>query len=388
MKNKRKARRQNKNIHLVRNTHLSFAKSRKNVHVSFQFIKATMGESLLIRGVPIQFPYNTYPVQQVMMERVLEAVQEKKDALLESPTGTGKTACLLVAVLAWQNSLRGSPGATDGNNNGEPGAIPRVFYSSRTHSQLQKVIRELGSTSYRPRMTLQGSRNQLCIHPSVEAAKGPLKSAMCRSLVGGGRCSNYEAVAVHVAKKPHVAEVADIEDLVLAGRRDHVCPYYLARERTKTADITFLPYNYLIDPLARRHMSEELNGAVLIFDEAHNLDSVCADASSFELRDADVAECIESIAGWVKHAPSDAAETASSQLPRLQAVLTALQGVSAGDHLGSVLPLCFERSGITMQEANEARTFLFFLFLLLKKNFRLWKFLKIVLLRAPSRVCL
>jgi regulator of telomere elongation helicase 1 len=164
----------------------------------------------------------------------------------------------------------------------------------------KKVIKELGSTAYRPRMTLQGSRNQLCIHPTVEAAKGPLKSAMCRSLVGSGRCSNYEAVAVHISKKLHVAEVTDIEDLVVAGRRDHVCPYYLARERTKTAEITFLPYNYLIDPLARRHMSEELSGAVLIFDEAHNLDSVCAEASSFDLRDADLAESIESIVSWAK----------------------------------------------------------------------------------------
>ena len=301
-----------------------------------------VGESLLIRGVPIQFPYTTYGVQQVMMERVLEAVQEQKDALLESPTGTGKTACLLVAVLAWQQSLRAD----------ESSAVPRVFYSSRTHSQLQKVIRELGSTSYRPRMTLQGSRNQLCIHPTVEAAKGPLKSAMCRSLVGSGRCDNFESVAVHVAKRPHVAEVTDIEDLVAAGRRDHVCPYYLSRERTKTADITFLPYNYLIDPLARRHMAEELNGAVLIFDEAHNLDSVCADASSFDLRDADVAECIESINGWGRVFPEDA-KVAVAQVPRLSALLSCLQGVSSGEHAGMVLPQCFERSGITMQEANE-----------------------------------
>ena len=36
----------------------------------------------------------------------------------------------------------------------------------------------------------------------------------------------------------------------------------------------FMPYNYLIDPSTRRSLSVDLEGAVLIFDEAHNLVSV------------------------------------------------------------------------------------------------------------------
>lgn len=40
------------------------------------------------------------------MTCVIEALQEGKHALLESPTGTGKTLCLLCATLAWRESLK------------------------------------------------------------------------------------------------------------------------------------------------------------------------------------------------------------------------------------------------------------------------------------------
>ncbi len=47
-------------------------------------------QQYLIRGVPIEFPYPAYECQQIYMEKVIQAVQQEQNALLESPTGTGK----------------------------------------------------------------------------------------------------------------------------------------------------------------------------------------------------------------------------------------------------------------------------------------------------------
>lgn len=41
-----------------------------------------------INGVHIKFPFTPYAIQRNYMERVIECLQTKRDAVLESPTGT------------------------------------------------------------------------------------------------------------------------------------------------------------------------------------------------------------------------------------------------------------------------------------------------------------
>ena len=71
--------------------------------------------------------------------------------------------------------------------------------------------------------------------------------------------------------------------MVKLGQRYEVCPYYLSKEIQGSADIVFMPYNYLVDPEVRKNLSISLTDSVLIFDEAHNLEGICGDAASFDL---------------------------------------------------------------------------------------------------------
>jgi Fanconi anemia group J protein len=53
-----------------------------------------------------------------------------------------------------------------------------------------------------------------------------------------------------------------------------ICPYFTARELARESDIVFCPYTYLIDPAIRAAMGVQIEGNILIFDEAHNIEDV------------------------------------------------------------------------------------------------------------------
>lgn len=76
-------------------------------------------------------------------------------------------------------------------------------------------------------------------------------------------------------------DVLDIEELADLGRRNGPCPYYLAREIAETADIVFLPYNYLIDPGQRKNLPVSFTQSIVIFDEGHNIE-VCVNRNVCE----------------------------------------------------------------------------------------------------------
>ena len=64
---------------------------------------------LNIEDVPVEFPFPPYDCQVDYMRNTLQALTSSSNAILESPTGTGKTLCLLCstwcACLAWAGAV-------------------------------------------------------------------------------------------------------------------------------------------------------------------------------------------------------------------------------------------------------------------------------------------
>ncbi|XP_029362912.1 regulator of telomere elongation helicase 1 isoform X2 [Echeneis naucrates] len=302
--------------------------------------------SLSLRGVTVHFPFPPYDCQREYMGKVIECLQTEVNGVLESPTGTGKTLCLLCATLAWRehfkdtisahkiterlggdhmfpNSSWGTTAADD-NTPTHYTDVPKIIYASRTHSQLAQVISELKNTSYRPKVCVLGSREQLCINQEVmRQESNHVKVHMCRAKVSTRSCVFYNNVEERSTDRDLVNSILDVEDLVKFGNKQRACPYYLSRSLKQQADIIFMPYNYLLDPKSCRAHNIELKGAVVIFDEAHNVEKVCEESTSFDLTPYDLASAITAVdkllleqAKEVHHSDSEAfnSESLSSDL--------------------------------------------------------------------------
>lgn len=135
-----------------------------------------------LSGVDVCFPHEPYGVQKVFMAQVVRAIDHNDNALLEAPTGCGKTLSLLCGALAWQASAKAkkaaadqaavekaaaaskaaaahdpivdsqdakheaaekalppSPSKQESEEPEEPIVVPKIYYATRTHSQIAQV---------------------------------------------------------------------------------------------------------------------------------------------------------------------------------------------------------------------------------------------------------
>ncbi|KZV58829.1 Fanconi anemia group J protein [Dorcoceras hygrometricum] len=283
-----------------------------------------------IGGLAVEFPHRPYGSQLAFMNRVISTLDRAQrdghcHALLESPTGTGKTLSLLCSALAWQqnqksknlranlmhSSSRANPEAvSDPINHGggfipetqpsenpelppppaatgakkpKPKLAPTIYYSSRTHAQITQVIREYKKTSYRIPMAVLGSRKHYCTNPYLRGEDNV--DEQCKLLLKNTEDTCPEFKNVHKVKghpslqKGGCHEVHDIEDLVKVGQ------VVKARSMAQDAELVFCPYNYLMNPIIREAMEVDIGGSVIIFDEAHNIEDIARDAGSIDLEE-------------------------------------------------------------------------------------------------------
>ena len=251
-------------------------------------------------GLVVHWPRDMRPSrpQLQLMRHAAAALSAGRHALLESPTGTGKTLALLSTCLATQWARQTARHAAD-----EPYS-QRLVYVSRTHAQLDQVTRELRRLPYRPMMSLLASRERFCLHADVSRADD--KAAACADATHVGKmcCThldraediNYPQAPQHRANYLPGGKLAvyDIEEIVKDNEANHVCPFHATRDlmtgggdekKGWSSALILITYTQLINVCVREASGTErvIDDAIIIVDEAHNLDSDCRDTASIEL---------------------------------------------------------------------------------------------------------
>ncbi|NXM79598.1 DDX11 helicase, partial [Oenanthe oenanthe] len=171
--------------------------------------------------------------------------------------------------------------------------VTKIYYCSRTHSQLSQFVREVQKSPFGKdtRLVSLGSRQNLCVNEEVrrlgalqlindrcmEMQKNKHEKKSDEENEGKKRrvsrtvCPFYSYEQMQFLRDEVLVEVKDIEQLVSLGRETKACPYYGSRFAIPAAQLVVLPYQMLLHEPTRNAAGIKLKDQVVIIDEAHNL---------------------------------------------------------------------------------------------------------------------
>ncbi|KIM87071.1 hypothetical protein PILCRDRAFT_815531 [Piloderma croceum F 1598] len=253
-----------------------------------------------IDNLPIIFPYDRiYPEQYAYMCDLKRTLDATGHCVLEMPSGTGKTVSLLSLIVSYQQF--------------HP-THRKLIYCSRTVPEIEKALTELKRLmEYRiscadtveekeKESNFMGlgltSRKNLCIHPEVsKEKKGKVVDARCRDLTNAAVCEKgrqdpgsvdlcdwHENLGKLDPGSLIPAGIWTLADVLQYGRDNGTCPYFTVRRMMPFVDIIIYSFHYLLDPKVAEQVSKEMSkDAIVVFDEAHNIDNVCIESLSIDL---------------------------------------------------------------------------------------------------------
>nr|XP_020857160.1 ATP-dependent DNA helicase DDX11 isoform X1 [Phascolarctos cinereus]XP_020857161.1 ATP-dependent DNA helicase DDX11 isoform X1 [Phascolarctos cinereus]XP_020857162.1 ATP-dependent DNA helicase DDX11 isoform X1 [Phascolarctos cinereus] len=172
--------------------------------------------------------------------------------------------------------------------------VTKIYYCSRTHSQLIQFVHEVQKSPFgkETRLISLGSRQNLCVNEEVkrlgsvhlindrclemqknkhEKKNKEEEKAKKRKTETRTSCPFYNYEQMQFLRDEVLMEVKDIEQLVALGKEAQACPYYGSRFAIPSAQLVVLPYQMLLHAATRHAAGIKLEGQVVIIDEAHNL---------------------------------------------------------------------------------------------------------------------
>ena len=122
-----------------------------------------------VNDLEIHFQLEPNEEQKQLVHAMLDALFEEQNLVAEVPRGSGASFCTLNAVLGWlyQRSLV-APKAF----------VPRVFFVCRTPAKIpdvpsaHQIVALCKSSVYAPSVAVLGSRDQMCVEPSLSDCSG------------------------------------------------------------------------------------------------------------------------------------------------------------------------------------------------------------------------
>jgi DNA excision repair protein ERCC-2 len=220
--------------------------------------------------VPLEdyFAYDTFrPGQRELSQQVYESCIRGGIAIIEAPSGFGKTAAVLGGTL--------SAAITESS---------KIIYCCRTKRQIHRVVEEVSALQKRRQVKAAAlsSKFDYCLLKETSHRNVPQESFgwYCGYHVSNNLCGYFLNIPFVGKDLDFVVQracnsIPTHSQLMKDAERLYVCPYELTRMAAMQADIIVVPYQYVFDVFAKNTLSNIVDSdpknTILVIDEAHNL---------------------------------------------------------------------------------------------------------------------
>jgi len=252
------------------------------------------------------FPFEAYREgQREMAKAVFLAMRQGSNALIEAPTGIGKTAASLFGALKALGR----------------GHVTAIFYlTARTTGRraAEDALDLMRAKGLAIRSVTITAKEKVCPMERPDCAACPLAAGY----YDRRRDALREAVAM---------QRLDAESILDLAREHELCPFELSLDISESADVVICDYNYVFDPRVRlKRYFDGKSRVGLLVDEAHNLADRARDMLSAEISGRRAAELRRELARF---------EGKDSPMVRLLGeLLSALDDGDAEQECSSELP--------------------------------------------------
>ncbi|OXU22266.1 hypothetical protein TSAR_001674 [Trichomalopsis sarcophagae] len=200
----------------------------------------------------------------------------------------------------------------------ESSANCKIFFCSRTHSQLSQFVGELKKSPYFDKVSLVSlaSRNNYCINSKVKALKSlNLINDQCQQLQKKKATSKQEKdlkrskTSTSCPFMPGdqsllmaeiLTSIRDIEETVKLSEEIKTCPYYSTRKSVEDGQVILVPYNSILHKNTRVSSGINLKNNILIVDEAHNLLEAIERMHCVTLTGKNILHCLNQLTQYQK----------------------------------------------------------------------------------------
>ena len=219
------------------------------------------------------FPYKFREDQDKLFSFIQEKIREK-NLIISAPTGYGKTAVILAAILPYakENDLK-------------------IIWTVRTGPETDRPIEELKKISLLEKIpkrvfgvSIRGKKDMCLLKKEV---KGEFDyedvSFFCKNMIKNKSCEYYNRLSY--AYVPYEDQPLLYTEILEFGEKYKICPYYYQLYQIFDADVVSVNYNYIFNEYIgwsiKRRMDFERS--ILVVDEAHNLQFLLASLNSKEI---------------------------------------------------------------------------------------------------------